>query len=320
LRIPGNSVAVGLNSHCHRRFAVIFFACITVFLVGVCENRAQLTVDNFRSASLKALDISESADKKTSNNENVLSIARPPITNYTERTFRRPQSVPPPISLSLPDDDPTLPSEDGRFHWRSAFIQTGVVLAIQHSVRMTQPKTTDRLGGKFFKDWGDSIKGIRGWKDGDSGLTNYVGHPMQGSATGRIFVNNSDTARKQVFGFSKAYWVSRLKAMAWSAAWSLQFEIGPISEASIGNVGSFEKNGHSTGAYVDLVVTPTVGTGLLIAEDAVDKYILRNWIERRAGGRMTTSVKILRSFLTPTTAFSNLIRWKLPWYRDTRNN
>ncbi|MCA1602518.1 MAG: hypothetical protein LC776_13025 [Acidobacteria bacterium] len=185
---------------------------------------------------------------------------------------------------------------------------------------MTQEKTVTRLGGPFFKDWDDSVRGIRGWRDGDSAFTNYVAHPMQGGLTGRIFVNNSDHAKRQEFGLSKGYWSSRLRAAAWSTVWSLQFEIGPISEASIGNVGTFKKNGYSTGAYVDLVVTPTIGTGVLIAEDAVDKYVLRKWLERKSGDKVTTKIKIMRSVLTPTTAFANILRWKVPWRRDTRPN
>ena len=56
---------------------------------------------------------------------------------------------------------------------------------------------------------------------------------VAGGVTGRIFVNNSDKAKKQEFGVSKEYWKSRMKAMAWSTFWSTQFELGPLSEASI---------------------------------------------------------------------------------------
>ena len=58
--------------------------------------------------------------------------------------------------------------------------------------------------------------------------------------------------------------------MIWSAAWSTQFELGPLSEASIGNVGMRERNGHSTMAWEDLLVTPILGTGALILEDVLD--------------------------------------------------
>ena len=203
-----------------------------------------------------------------------------------------------------------------KFHWKPALLQSGILLGIQHGFRMKQAKTRRELDGPFFRDWGNSIKNLRGWRDGDGSFTNYIAHPLQGATTGRIFINNSDRAKKQEFGKSKKYWESRLKAMAWSAVWSTQFEIGLISEANIGNVGLRERNGHSTMAWVDLVVTPVIGTGVLVAEDAIDKYILKNWLERKDANRV--SVKIFRSILTPTLSVSNLLRWRKPWSRDTR--
>ena len=204
-----------------------------------------------------------------------------------------------------------------KFHWKNALIQSGIFLGIQHGYRMTQKKTRRELGGAFFRDWGKSVKGLRGWKDPDSFFINYVAHPLQGGLTGRIFVNNSDRAKKQEFGKSRAYWISRFKAMGWSAVWSAQFELGPISEASLGNVGIREKRGRSTMAFVDLVVTPTVGTGVLIGEDAIDKYILKNMVEKNAR-KTTAKIRILRSVLTPTMSVANLLRGKVPWKRDDR--
>ncbi len=204
-----------------------------------------------------------------------------------------------------------------KFHWKPALIQSLKFLTIQHSYRMTQEKTRRELGGAFFRDWAKSVKGLRGWRDPDSFFINYVLHPLQGGLTGRIFVVNSDRANRQEFGKSKQYWESRFKAFIWSTVWSTQFEFGPLSEASLGNVGIREKRGRSTMAYVDLVVTPTLGTGVLIAEDAIDKYILRNWLEKKFR-RLSVTIKILRCLLTPTTAFSNVLRGKAPWRRDFR--
>ncbi len=203
-----------------------------------------------------------------------------------------------------------------KFHWKPALIESGVFLGLQHAFRMTQEKTTRELGGKFFRDWARSVKNLRGWEDGDSFFTNYIAHPGQGGITGRIFINNSDMAKKQEFGKSKKYWESRFKAMAWSAVWSTQFELGPISEASLGNVGLREKRGHSTMSWADLIMTPVGGTGLVIAEDAVDKYFLRNWLEKKTANKIT--IRIFRSFFTPTTSIANLLRRRPPWSRDNR--
>ncbi len=69
-------------------------------------------------------------------------------------------------------------------------------------------------------------------------------------------------------------------------------------------------------AYVDLVMTPVAGTGLVIAEDAVDKYFLRNWLEKKTGNKFI--IKISRSLFTPTTSIANLLRRRPPWSRDNR--
>jgi hypothetical protein len=58
---------------------------------------------------------------------------------------------------------------------------------------------------------------------------------------------------------------------------SAQFGIGHISQASVGNFGL-----HGKQTYVDMVITPTAGTSLLVAEDAVDRYVMAK-IERRTG-------------------------------------
>lgn len=209
-------------------------------------------------------------------------------------------------------DDSTSATDDGDegsgFRWRPALKQSLLVLSIQHGYAMTQPKTRRALKGEFFHDYIQSVKSLRGWGDGGRFFTNYIAHPMQGSLTGFIQVHNDPTGIKQRFSGSSAYWKSRMKAMAWSAAWSTQFEIGPVSQASIGNVGQSGKQ-----TYVDLVITPTAGTGLLIAEDAMDKYVVER-IERKVNNFY---LKIgSRMLLNPTRSIANLLRFKKPWYRD----
>jgi hypothetical protein len=131
---------------------------------------------------------------------------------------------------------------------------------------------------------------------------------MQGALTGFIYVQNSPQARREQFGGSKTYWTSRLKAMLWTAAWSTQFEIGPISQASIGNVGQSGKQ-----TWEDIVVTPPLGTAMMIAEEAIDRYLIKG-IERRTDNFY---VKIFsRMLFNPVRIFANLLRFKEPWYRD----
>lgn len=203
-----------------------------------------------------------------------------------------------------------------KFHWKPALEQSGIFLGIQHGFRLFQKKTQRELSGPFFRDWGNSVKTLHGWGDGDNTFINYVGHPMQGAATGRIFVNNSDKSKKLEFSMSKDYWTSRMKAMAWSAVWSTQFEFGPVSEANIGNVGLNNSDGRNGMAWVDLIMTPTAGTGVLIGEDIIDKYILKNWLEKKLTSR--TRIKLYRTFFNPLTSFVNILGGKKPWKRYNR--
>ncbi|NNF00266.1 MAG: hypothetical protein HKN25_14700 [Pyrinomonadaceae bacterium] len=203
-----------------------------------------------------------------------------------------------------------------KFHWKTAIVESLYFLGVQQSLRMLQKKTRREIKGPFFRDWGRSVKNLGKWRDGDSVFTNYVAHPMQGAVTGRIFINNSERSRRQEFGRSKEYWKSRAKAMAWSAAWSTQFELGPISEASIGNVGLYDRVGPNRMGWVDLVITPTAGTLVLIGEDVIDKYILKGWLEKRRSRR---SVRLLRTFITPFQSFTNFFHGKHPWKRYTRH-
>ncbi len=132
---------------------------------------------------------------------------------------------------------------------------------------------------------------------------------MQGSFLGFIEIQNDPKARSLRFGKSSAYWRSRMKALAWSAAWSTQFELGPVSQASIGNVGL-----HGKQTYVDLVMTPVGGIALLVAEDFLDKNLIAR-IERSSGNFY---IKIAsRVLLNPTRSVANVLRLKKPWYRDS---
>ncbi len=198
---------------------------------------------------------------------------------------------------------------DQSFHWLTAIKQSLLFLGVQHGYAMTQPKTRRDLKGPFFKDYVRSVKSLHGWEDGGRFFTNYVAHPMQGALLGFIQIQNDPNGMNLSYDNSNAYWRSRLKALAWSAAWSTQFEIGPVSQASIGNVGL-----HGKQTYVDLVVTPIGGFGLLVLEDFLDKHII-SMIERRNSRSFYLKVSS-RTFLNPTRSVANLLRFKTPWYRD----
>ena len=200
-----------------------------------------------------------------------------------------------------------------KFHWKPALEQSLFFLGFQNSLRFTQSKTRRNLGGDFFGAWGDSIRNIgRGWGDGDDIVTNYFGHPMEGATAGYIQIQNDPNGARQQISLSGDYWRSRLKAMAWAAAYSTEFEIGPVSEATIGHVG---RDRRSQG-MVDFVVTPTAGLGFILGEDLVDRHIIQRW-ERTHTNPIIGAM--MRSLLNPDRSLANLSRLKVPWHRDDRD-
>jgi len=134
---------------------------------------------------------------------------------------------------------------------------------------------------------------------------------MMGSITGYLQRQNDPQFRAVNFGRSATYWKSVARSLAFSAVFSTQFEIGPISESSLGNSGKIP----GTQGFVDLVVTPTIGTGWMIGEDALDRYLIRR-VERATSNPW---IKLaVRTGLNPTRSFANLLRGKVPWHRDDR--
>jgi len=181
------------------------------------------------------------------------------------------------LSGCLLAEDVPAASEPTGFQWKPALLQSGLFLGFQHGFRLgTEEATRAELKGPFFRDWSRSVQNLRGWDDGDPFVVNYVGHPMMGAVAGYIAVQNDPLYKRSTFGRNSHYWKSRLRALAFSAVYSTQFELGPVSEASIGNVQLHPpENG-----VCDFVVTPTVGLGWQIAEDALDRMLVRR-IESR---------------------------------------
>lgn len=210
------------------------------------------------------------------------------------------------------DTDRQPLSELSSVQWRSLFRQSFFFLSVQQSFRAAADSDTrNNLGGKFFGGYWNSLRNLHGWSDGDPFIVNYVGHPIQGAISGYIWIHNDLRFRNAEFGRNKEYWTSRLRAMAFAGVYSEQFEIGPISEASIGHIQSrFPQQG-----FVDHVVTPTVGMGWMVAEDAMDRYVISR-IERHTRKRWVRI--IARGFLNPAHSFANCMELDLPWNRETR--
>jgi hypothetical protein len=213
---------------------------------------------------------------------------------------------------SIINNGHSTPSEETTFQWKSALLDSSIFLGVEQGFRVVQdPNVRKGLRGPFFENYIDSVRSIHGWGDGDPFLTNYIAHPTQGAVAGFIEIGNDPRYRSAQFGASSRYWKSRLRAMAFSAAYSLQFEIGPTSEASIGNVQLKSRND----GVVDWVITPTLGTAFIVVEDLTDKYLIRK-IEDHT--RNLTLMALARTFLNPCRGFSNIMGRRAPWHRDDR--
>lgn len=202
--------------------------------------------------------------------------------------------------------------ETSGVNWRSVLTQSFYFDAVENGFRVaTQPDTRATMGGPFFKEYARSLDNLHGWGDGDPFLVNYVGHPMQGSVSGYIFVQNDPRFACAEFGKNRAYWKSRLRATAWAWIYSEQFEIGPLSEATIGHTQAyFPQQG-----FVDHAITPSVGLLWMIGEDSIDKYVVR-LIERHTDNRYLKM--FARAGLNPSRSMANMLRGDVPWHRDTR--
>ncbi len=217
-----------------------------------------------------------------------------------------------------------------KFHWRGLLLESIAFDSVQNSVRIMTAGQHDRhilLNKPFWSDYGASLEQFnwRRWNDGDSIKVNYIGHPMEGAIAGYLEIQNNPNDRAIRRMNTRAYWHSRLRAFAWSAIYSTQWELGPIGESAIFNQGGFtypiqcapncnpsSKYTNNTG-WVDLIVTPTIGTIWLIGEDALDSLITDPLVRRHPHN---FGYLVLRSGANPSRSLANMLRGRYPWYRD----
>lgn len=196
--------------------------------------------------------------------------------------------------------------------WKGAFSDSFRLLLIEHTIRIGfQDKTRRELGGPFFRDYVQSLRIPHTWEDGDRWSVNYVGHPIHGAAASRIWIDHVYGERDVPFSLSTTYWTRRGIAAAWAAGYSVQFEFGPLSEASIGNVG---RDPRTTG-WVDHVVTPAGAFAMTVAEDALDRYLIAV-TERHTQNRVYRAA--MRILFNPSRSFANVTEGRAPWFRYTR--
>jgi hypothetical protein len=206
----------------------------------------------------------------------------------------------------------TTPKKEHGISWAGVFKGSLAFLTVEHAFRIaTEQGTRDAFHTPFFPGYFDSVESLHGWADGDPFLVNYVGHPMQGAVSGFIWQHNDRAYRTVEFGANTRYWKGKLRSAAFAYLYSVQFEIGVLSEASLGHIQAL----YPQQGFVDHVVTPTVGMGWTIAEDSIDRYIIRP-IEAHTANPYIRLVA--RGALNPSRSFANVLTGELPWHRDDR--
>ena len=227
-----------------------------------------------------------------------------------------------------------------RFHWGRALFESFTLLSVEQAyVVHTDWKwvagSNSENGVPFNHYWRDYKQSLSawthsGWNDGDPNMYGYVGHPIQGVAASYIYLQNDPKSETLEFSKTKAYWRSRLMATLWNAAYSTQWNIGPLSEATVEKYGTKQrspwnqngswpcttKNCYTGMGQIDLVMTPVGGFGWLVGEDILDRFITRR-VEGATRNRFL--IDAIRCGLDPIRVGTNILHGKRPWYRPSRD-
>lgn len=245
------------------------------------------------------------------------------------------------MAFPLPPGDidarSTLPAHERQgFHWRRALTESFTFLLIEQAyvVHTDFRWVVSENGIPFNHYWRDYKQSLSewtksGWDDGDPNWFGYVGHPIQGALTGFVQIQNDPRSQRLEFSNTKAYWWSRLKAGLWNAAYSTQWNLGPLSEVTVEKYGSKDRAPWTragtfpctrdclTGVgQIDIVMTPLGGMGWLIGEDILDRKLVRR-VEAATQNHLL--IDTVRVALNPLRAGANMLHGEHPWYRASRD-
>jgi hypothetical protein len=213
-----------------------------------------------------------------------------------------------PAVIATSEESPSARGVD----WGELARDSFLFLAVENAFRCaTEQGTRDAFSNPFVRGYLNSVGNMHGWNDGDPFYVNYVGHPMQGAVSGDIWTHNDRAYPNIEFGRNRRYWKGKLRGGAYSYIYSVLFEIGPASEASIGNVQAL----YPAQGFVDHVVTPVIGLGWSITEDALDQYLVRR-VESHTGNPWIRG--LVRSGLNPARSMANTMASQWVWHRDNR--
>ncbi len=216
----------------------------------------------------------------------------------------------------------TTHARECRVHWRQLLITSSVFNAFQNAGNLYTGYwyRWETTHGPWFQRWFDSVTQWRWdrWSDDNPFLDDYVGHPMMGGITNYMWIQNDPKSMTVEFGNTPEYWRSRMRATLYSTAYSFEWKFGPFGEAGVGHNGDhfFHDRGTYTNetGWVELVTTPVGGLLWTMAEDAVDKHLVRKMEQKPHGAIALTAISVL----TPARATANIFRFRPPWYRDGR--
>jgi len=179
----------------------------------------------------------------------------------------------------------------------------------EHVMRIaTQEFTRTQLEGKFWPEYFDSVHVPQQWGDKDHWQVNYIGHAISGGAFARIWMEQ----REPKEAGHATYFKGLGRALIYATLFSIQYEMGPMSEASIGNVGL---NPADLG-WGDYVWTPIGGVLWTMGEDAIDRYAL-TWIDKHVPFKMARVAA--RLIGNPSRMLANVGMNRTPWNRSDRN-
>jgi Lipid A 3-O-deacylase (PagL) len=216
----------------------------------------------------------------------------------------------------------TTHARECRVHWRQLLISSAVFNAFQNAgnVYTGYWYRWETTHGKWFERWFNSDLGWdwNDWTDGNPAMDQYVGHPFMGGITNSLWIQNDPKGAAVEIG-EPGYWKSRMRATLFTTIYHFQWKFGPFGEAGVGHIGdhpthNFNSHPRNDTGIVELVTTPVGGLGWTMAEDAIDKHVVKSFEQ---SPRRPVSL-LLISFLTPTRATANILRWRAPWYRDDR--
>ena len=226
-------------------------------------------------------------------------------------------------------------NEKQSFHWKQALQESVTFLAIEQAwvVHTDFPWVVSERGIPFNHYWRDYKQSLQrwwqvGWSAGENPMYNYVGHPIQGAITEYIYFQNDPKSRFLEFSKSKKYWLSRVKGTIFNGVYSTQWSIGPVSEMTVEKYGSKDRPPWTaSNSYpcdpkvqqcywgvgkVNLVMTPVGGLGWVLAEDFMDRDIVRG-VERRTTKRFW--IDTARCTFNPIRAAGNILHGNRPWFR-----